>query len=62
MSDPSVSFPPPVQLPIEEDHELNLPGSPRKKYFPRIRLPHEIVQRLRELSGIPTPQMRPSIK
>ncbi len=64
MTDPSVSFTTPVELPIaiEEDHELNMPGSPRKKFFPRIRLPCEIVQKLRELSGIPPPTVRPSIK
>ncbi len=65
MNDPSASFTPPVELPmaIEEEHELSAPpGSPRKNVFPRIRLPCEIVHKLRKLSGIPPPQMRPSIK
>ena len=52
---------PAVTLPIEEDTELKLPSSPRKKQFPRIKLPTEIVQKLQNLSGGHAPQMRPSI-
>ena len=38
------------------------PASPRRKHFPRIRLPTDIVHKLCAMSGIPPPQMRPSIK
>ena len=45
--------------PIEEEKELS---SPAVKSLPRIRMPAEIVSKLRELSGRHPPQTRPSIR
>ena len=50
------------ELPIDEDTELKLPTSPTKKILPRIRMPAEIVHKLRGLSERQPPQIRPSIK
>ena len=52
----------PAELPIEEDSELNLPSSPGLRRLPRIRLPAEIVHRLRAMAERQAPQVRPSIK
>ncbi len=52
----------PVDTPIEEDAELRIPPSPSKKHLPRIRLPAEIIHKLRAMSERQSPQVRPSIK
>ena len=45
-----------------DDLDLHFPpGSPGTKALPRIRLPTEIVNKLREMSDRRPPQIRPSI-
>lgn len=54
-----------IEIVIEEDIELQLAEAAEdtsKQDLARIKLPTEIMQKLRELSGKVAPQLRPSIR